>query len=238
RTFSDASMAPIFPAGSGADSRWSSDSMMLLGPGSHAADGGVAPGLNLLWFDATGAIRSEEDGPNAVLTDRSDFTAATASPISLGAANARWGVAWVETKSDDAGTYDTLMYDELDCQWGAGAPAARGAARMSPYVGILPERRGRRRRRVERVARRGRGGGEAAARRRRGGGEAGGRGGQGAKFPKIGTRQRPPSRPRECRTPAETGSFVPSAEAHEMLGTHWVFERGSRRVALIWTGQR
>jgi hypothetical protein len=116
RTFSDASMAPIFPAGSGADSRWSSDSMMLLGPGSHAADGGVAPGLNLLWFDATGAIRSEEDGPNAVLTDRSDFTAATASPISLGAANARWGVAWVETKSDDAGTYDTLMYDELDCQ--------------------------------------------------------------------------------------------------------------------------
>ena len=116
KVYPDATAAPVFPGGFGADSRWSSDSMMLLGPGSHAADGGVAPGLNLLWFDATGAIRSEEDGPNALLTDRNDFTAATATPISVGAASARWGVAWVETKTDDAGTYDTLMYDELDCQ--------------------------------------------------------------------------------------------------------------------------
>src|ERR1019366_868361 len=83
-----------------------------------------------------------------------------------------------------------------------------------------------------------RGGGEAAARRRRGGGGGGARRGNGSHPRKVATRQRPPSRPRECRTPAETGSFVPSAEAHEMLGTHWVFERGSRRVALIWTGQR
>jgi hypothetical protein len=89
---------------------------MLLGPGSRAVDAGGGPGLNLLWFDATGTLRSEESGSSALLTDRSDFTSTAATPISVTATSARWAVAWVETKSDDAGSYDTLFFNELDCQ--------------------------------------------------------------------------------------------------------------------------
>jgi hypothetical protein len=115
-TYSDATLAPVFPAGVGVDSRWTDDSMMLLGPGSRAVDAGGGPGLNLLWFDATGTLRSEESGSSALLTDRSDFTSTAATPISVTATSARWAVAWVETKSDDAGSYDTLFFNELDCQ--------------------------------------------------------------------------------------------------------------------------
>lgn len=116
KTYPDGTIAPVFPSGAGEDSRWSGDDMMLLGPGLRAADGGDSPGLNMLWFDATGAIRSEEDGPNALLADRSNFTVSAATAIQVGATSAKWAVTWVETKTDDAGSYDTLFYDELDCQ--------------------------------------------------------------------------------------------------------------------------
>ena len=72
--------------------------------------------MNLLWFDATGTLRSQASGSNALLTDRSDFTSTAATPINITATTARWAVAWVETKNDDAGSYDTLFYNELDCQ--------------------------------------------------------------------------------------------------------------------------
>jgi hypothetical protein len=116
KTYPDATIAPVFPSGSGQDSRWSGDNIMLLGPGLRAADGGGSPGLNMLWFDATGAIRSEEDGASALLTDRGNFTVSAAAAIQIGATSAKWAVTWVETKTDDAGSYDTLLYDELDCQ--------------------------------------------------------------------------------------------------------------------------
>jgi hypothetical protein len=116
KAYTDTTAAPIFPSGAGADARWSGDNIMVLGPGTESADGAGAPGLNALWFDATGTLRSEEDGANALLTDRDDFTAATAAPIATTPTSARWAIAWVETKTSDAGSYDTLMYNELDCQ--------------------------------------------------------------------------------------------------------------------------
>jgi hypothetical protein len=116
KTYTDLTRAPVYPNGTGAASRWSGDNLMLLGPGLLGSDGGSPPGLNLLWFDATGALRAEEDGADALLADRDDFTAATASAIAVTPTSARWAVAWIETQTDDAGSYDTIYYDELDCQ--------------------------------------------------------------------------------------------------------------------------
>jgi hypothetical protein len=113
-TFADVFTAPTgIPCGS----VWTNDNLMLLGPGLRNAseDGSVAPGLNLLWFDATGTLRSSESGNN-LLTDRDDFTNVAASPAQIGADGARWDIVWVETKADDAGLYDTVLYDELDCR--------------------------------------------------------------------------------------------------------------------------
>ncbi len=115
-----ATFANVFtaPTGIPCGSVWTNDNLMLLGPGLRNAseEGGVAPGLNLLWFDATGTLRSSGSGTNGLLTDRDDFTNVAASPAEIGAASARWDIVWVETKSDDAGLYDTVLYDELDCQ--------------------------------------------------------------------------------------------------------------------------
>jgi len=100
-------------------SRWGQDNIMLLGPGLRsAADGGVNPGLALLWVDATGTIHSEERGTNRLLTNLDDFSGVAATPILIGAQgkNARWAVVWVETKTDDAGKYDVISYNELTCQ--------------------------------------------------------------------------------------------------------------------------
>src|ERR1019366_6276125 len=93
---------------------------------------------------------------------------------------------------------------------------------MSPYVGILPERRGRRRRRVERGARRGRGGGRGGG--GGGGGGAGGGGGGGgkmghipAKSPRASGRRRDPAsaeprrrRARSCQAPRHMKCLGPT----------------------------
>jgi hypothetical protein len=107
------------PFGVTSGSRWNQDNVMLLGPGlKSAADGGVNPGLALLWVDATGTIHSEERGTNRLLTNLDDFSGVAATPISIGpqGKNARWAVVWVETMTDDAGKYDVISYNELTCQ--------------------------------------------------------------------------------------------------------------------------
>ncbi|HTQ45992.1 MAG TPA: hypothetical protein VMI75_24720 [Polyangiaceae bacterium] len=107
------------PIGVTCGSRWSQDNIMLLGPGlKSAADGGVDTGLALLWVDATGTIHAEERGTNRLLTTLDDFSGVAATPISIGpqGKNARWAVVWVETKTDDAGKYDVISYNELTCQ--------------------------------------------------------------------------------------------------------------------------
>ncbi|HEX8794979.1 MAG TPA: hypothetical protein VF765_28730 [Polyangiaceae bacterium] len=107
------------PFGILSGSRWGQDNIMLLGPGiKSAADGGVNPGLALLWVNAAGTIRSEERGPNRLLSNLDDFSGVAATPITIGpqGKTARWAVVWVETKSDDAGKYDVVSYNELTCQ--------------------------------------------------------------------------------------------------------------------------
>lgn len=107
------------PFGSLCGSRWVQDNIMLLGSGlKSAADGGVNPGLALLWVSSNGSVRSEARGPNRLLSNLDDFSGVSAAPISIAAdgKSARWAVAWVETKTDDAGKYDVISYDELTCQ--------------------------------------------------------------------------------------------------------------------------
>ena len=58
------------PFGVQSGSRWGQDNILLLGPGLRsAADGGVNPGLALLWVNSAGTIRSEERGPNRLLDE-------------------------------------------------------------------------------------------------------------------------------------------------------------------------
>jgi hypothetical protein len=109
------------PDGIPCGSVWSSDNLMLLGPGlapADDADGGGAPvsGMNMIWFDAEGVVRGAQSGSQALLLGRYGFTNVAASPSFIGPASARWDVAWVETRTDDAGAYDVVFYDELDCQ--------------------------------------------------------------------------------------------------------------------------
>jgi len=104
---------------------WSKDQYMALGPGVRAGavldsgNGGVPFGLNALWFDATGIIHSDLTGNSRLLPSLGDIVTATAEPISLpsNGAGARWAIAYVETKADDAGGYyDVVEYNELTCQ--------------------------------------------------------------------------------------------------------------------------
>jgi hypothetical protein len=121
-----ASLAPVdsftnvftAPDGIPCGSVWSDDNIMLLGPGLAPADDGGNPvsGLNMLWFNSTGAVRGLQSGADALLLDHYGFSNVAASPSSIGPSSARWDVAWVETHADDAGAYDVVYYDELDCQ--------------------------------------------------------------------------------------------------------------------------
>jgi hypothetical protein len=106
------------PEGIPCGSVWSGDNLMLLGPGLVPADDGstLVSGMNMLWFDSTGAVRGAQSGAEALLLGRDGFTNVAASPSSLQPSSARWDVAWVETHTDDAGTYDAVFYNELDCQ--------------------------------------------------------------------------------------------------------------------------
>jgi hypothetical protein len=72
--------------------------------------------MNMIWFDAEGVVRGAQSGSQALLLGRYGFTNVAASPSFIGPASARWDVAWVETRTDDAGAYDVVFYDELDCQ--------------------------------------------------------------------------------------------------------------------------
>ncbi len=124
RNYSNVFDAPTGLVGT-SGSRWASDNIMLLGPGAKAAasvdasNGGVPYGLNMLWMDATGTLKAEARGATRLMPTLGDFTGVAAAPISLGNgphATARWAVAWVEAKTDDAGTYDVVSYNELICQ--------------------------------------------------------------------------------------------------------------------------
>jgi hypothetical protein len=114
-----ASFTNVFTAPDGipCGSVWSSDNIMLLGPGlAPAGDAGApVPGLNMLWFDSDGTVRGSQSGADALLPGNDSVTNVAASPSFIGAASARWDVAWVETHADDAGAYDVVFYNELDC---------------------------------------------------------------------------------------------------------------------------
>jgi hypothetical protein len=72
--------------------------------------------MNMLWFDGAGAVRGAQSGVQALLLGRDGFANVAASPSSVLPSSARWDVAWVETHTDDAGPYDAVFYNELDCQ--------------------------------------------------------------------------------------------------------------------------
>jgi hypothetical protein len=115
QTFTNVFTAPDgIPCGS----VWSDDNIMVLGPGlAPAGDGDtVVAGMNMLWFDSQGSVRGTQSGADALLLGREGFTNVAASPSFIGTGSARWDVAWVETRSDDAGAYDVVLYNELDCQ--------------------------------------------------------------------------------------------------------------------------
>jgi hypothetical protein len=104
-------------------SLWVNDNIMLIGPGASvrsnidASNGGVPYGLNLLWLDASGNVRSIMTGANRLMPTLGDFSAIAATPISIApdGKTAKWAIAWVETKTDDAGSYDVVEYNELSC---------------------------------------------------------------------------------------------------------------------------
>jgi hypothetical protein len=106
------------PDGIPCGSAWSNDNIMLLGPGLAPADGdgGPASGLNMLWFDSSGAVRGLQSGRDALLLGTSGISNVAASPSSLAPNSAAWDVTWVETLTDDAGAYDVVFYNQLDCQ--------------------------------------------------------------------------------------------------------------------------
>jgi hypothetical protein len=126
RSYANAAVfdAPFAPQGFTMGSLWAKDNIMLIGPGFKvaagvdASNGGVPYGLNLLWEDATGTLKSEMNGANRLMPNLGDFTGAAAAPIALGGMGRppRWGLVWVETKTDDAGQYDVISYNELLCQ--------------------------------------------------------------------------------------------------------------------------
>jgi hypothetical protein len=105
------------PIGINTNPVWVNDNIMLLGPGlKNGNTDFVMPGLNAVWFDSTGKLKSVQTGSNNLLSNLDDFTNASATPISIGTTTAKWAIAFVETKTDDAGTYDVVEYNELDCQ--------------------------------------------------------------------------------------------------------------------------
>ncbi|MGO9836956.1 MAG: hypothetical protein ACLP1X_22395 [Polyangiaceae bacterium] len=105
------------PIGISTNPVWVNDNIMLLGPGlKNGNTGFVMPGLNAVWFDSTGKLKSVQTGSNNLLANLDDFTNASATPISIGTTTAKWAIAFVETKTDDAGSYDIVEYNELDCQ--------------------------------------------------------------------------------------------------------------------------
>ena len=117
------------PVGVGTNSIWVNDNIMLVGPGlKNGTTGFVMPGLNAVWVDSTGTVRSVQTGSDNLLSNLDDFTNASAAPISIGKTSAKWAVAFVETKTDDAGQYDVIEYNELDCQPEAPSDAGADAA--------------------------------------------------------------------------------------------------------------
>jgi hypothetical protein len=79
-------------------------------------DGGPSMGLNMLWLNAKGDVRSEEVGANAILSTHTGFFMTEAYPVDVNPTSATWNVAWVEQKSDVNGTYHVLYLNQLLCQ--------------------------------------------------------------------------------------------------------------------------
>ena len=117
------------PVGTGTASVWVNDNMLLGAGLKNGTTGIVMNGLNMVWVDSTGKVRGQQMGANNLLQNLDDFASASAAPISIGATSARWAIAYVETKTDDAGSYDVVEYNELDCQ---SATAGDGGGDGSP----------------------------------------------------------------------------------------------------------
>jgi hypothetical protein len=110
------------PLGLSDGSHWYNDNIMLVGPGlrnnADASNGGVPYGLNYLWMDANGNLRAEGQGNNRLLPELGDFTGVATTALQIGpdGKTAHFAIVWVEQKTDDAGAYSVVSYNELSCQ--------------------------------------------------------------------------------------------------------------------------
>jgi hypothetical protein len=92
--------------------QWANGQIVALG--RHTGEAGAA-GLNFLWLDTKG-VRGEQVGDQAILLDRSGFYMSDAYPVAVTSTSATFNVAWVESKSDDGGTYHVLYFNQLGCR--------------------------------------------------------------------------------------------------------------------------
>ncbi len=109
--------APVF---SGNQVFWGDD-ILLLGQGYCISqpDGGctTSPGMSAVWLNATTGLRSQEIASNRLLTTSTgNFFDAFSVPESITATSASWYVVWGEHQDDEAGTYDVLYMNILQCQ--------------------------------------------------------------------------------------------------------------------------
>ncbi len=116
-TYARVQNAPVF---SGNQVFWGDD-IMLLGQGYCIAqpDGGcvTTAGLNALWLNASTGMRAQQNGSNRLLTaSTGNFFDAFSVPQSVSASSANWYIVWGEHLQDDAGTYDVLYMNILQCE--------------------------------------------------------------------------------------------------------------------------
>jgi hypothetical protein len=116
-TYQHVQNAPIF---SGNQVFWGDD-ILMMGQGYCITqpDGGcmTTPGMNALWLNATSGERAQEIGSNRLLTATTEnFFDTFTVPQQIGATSASWYVVWGEHLQDEAGTYDVLYMNVLQCQ--------------------------------------------------------------------------------------------------------------------------
>jgi hypothetical protein len=109
--------APLF---SGNQIFWGDD-IMLLGQGfciisDDGAPCTVFPGLNLLWLNANTGIRAQQHDATQLLPGVTGFFDVFTVPAQITATSAQWDVVWGQHMQGDAGAYDVLYMNILECQ--------------------------------------------------------------------------------------------------------------------------
>jgi hypothetical protein len=117
-TYTRVQNAPVL---SGNQMFWGDD-ILLLGQGYcilQPDGGGCAnsPGMSAVWLNAITGLRSQEIASNRLLTTSTgNFFDAFSVPESITATSASWYVVWGEHQDDEAGAYDVLYMNILQCQ--------------------------------------------------------------------------------------------------------------------------